>query len=74
MIQRIICIDHDTVKIANGFGKWYGQINYYTFMNIMLYAKNEKQLESFVHTVRILSNGVATEFGIQMCAILVRKI
>ena len=40
---------------------------------IKLYAKNEKSLNSLVQTVRIFSDYINIEFGIDKCAILVLK-
>ena len=40
---------------------------------IKLYAKNEKSLNSLVQTVRIFSDDIDIEFGIDKCAILVLK-
>ena len=41
--------------------------------DIKLFAKNEKELETQKHTVRIYSQEIGMEFGIEMCAILVMK-
>ena len=41
--------------------------------NIKLFAKNEKELETLIHTVRIYSPDVGMEFGIEKCAILIMK-
>ena len=42
--------------------------------DIKLFAKNEKEQETLIHTVRIYSRDIGMEFGIKMCAILVMKI
>ena len=39
--------------------------------DMKLFAKNEKELETLIHIVRIYSQGV--EFGIEKCALLVVK-
>ena len=35
--------------------------------NIKLFAKNEKELETLIHTVRIYSQDIGMEFGIEKC-------
>ena len=42
--------------------------------DIKLFAKNEKELETLIHAVRIYSQGIGMEFGIEKCAMLVMKI
>ena len=41
--------------------------------DIKLFAKNEKELETLIHTVRIYNQYVGMEFGIEKCAMLVMK-
>ena len=41
--------------------------------DIKLLAKNEKELETLIHTVRIYSQDIEMEFGIEKCALLVMK-
>ena len=41
--------------------------------DIKLSAKNEKELETLIHTVRIYSREIGMEFGIEKCAMLVMK-
>ena len=41
--------------------------------NIKLFAKNEKELETLTHAVRIYSQDIGMEFGIEKCAMLVMK-
>ena len=44
------------------------------YMNeIKLFAKNEKELETLIHTFRIYSQDIGMEFGIEKCAMLVMK-
>ena len=38
-----------------------------------LFAKDEKDLETLIHAVRIYSHDIVLEFGIEKCAMLVRK-
>ena len=50
------------------------RINHLLFMDdLKLYDKNEKQIDTFVNTVRVFSNDIRMEFGISKCAILVMK-
>ena len=41
--------------------------------NIKLFIKNEKELETLIHAVRIYSQDIGMEFGIEKCAMLVMK-
>ena len=41
--------------------------------DINLFAKNEKELETLIHAVRIYSQDIGMEFGIETCAMLVMK-
>ena len=41
--------------------------------DIKLFAKNEKELETLIHTVRIYSRDIGMEFGIEKCTMLVMK-
>ena len=36
-------------------------------------AKNEKKLETLIHTFRIYSQDIGMEFGIEKCAMLIMK-
>ena len=50
------------------------KINHLMYMDdIKLFAKNEKGLETLIHTVRIYSQDIGMEFGIERCALLVMK-
>ena len=40
---------------------------------IKLFAKNEKELETQIHAVRIYSQDTGMDFGIENCAMLVMK-
>ena len=40
---------------------------------IKLFAKNEKEFETLIHTVRIYSQDIGMEFGIEKCTLLVMK-
>ena len=41
--------------------------------DIKLFAKNEKELETLIHTVRIHRQDIGMEFGIEKCALLAMK-
>ena len=50
------------------------KFNHLMYMDdIKLFAKNEKELETLIHAVRIYSQGIGMEFCIEKCAILVMK-
>ena len=50
------------------------KINHLMYMDdIKLFAKNEKELETLIHTVRIYSQNIGMEFGIEECVMLVMK-
>ena len=40
---------------------------------IKIFAKNEKELETLIHAVRIYSQDIGMEFGIEKCTMLVMK-
>ena len=41
--------------------------------DIKLFAKNERELENLKHAVRIYSQGMGMEFGMEKCGMLVMK-
>ena len=41
--------------------------------DIKLFAENEKELDTQIHAVRIYSQDIGMEFGIEKCAILAMK-
>ena len=50
------------------------KINHLMYMDdINLFAKNEKELETLIHAVRIYSQDIGMEFGIEKYAIFVMK-
>ena len=50
------------------------KINHLMYMDdIKLFAKNERELETLIHAVRIYSQDIGMEFGIEKCAMLVMK-
>ena len=49
-------------------------VNHLMYMDdIKLFVKNEKELETLIHTIRIYSQDIGMEFGIEKCALLVMK-
>ena len=50
------------------------KINHLMYIDdIKLFAKNEKELETLIHVVRIYSQDIGMKFGIEKCATLVMK-
>ena len=50
------------------------RINHLLFMDdLKLYAMNEKGVDSLIQTVRVFSEDIGMEFGIEKCAVLVMK-
>ena len=50
------------------------KINYLMYMDdVKLFSKNEKELETLMHAVRIYSQNIGMEFGIEKCAMFVMK-
>jgi hypothetical protein len=50
------------------------KINHLLYMDdLKIYAKSRMELESLMNTVRIFSEDIGMEFGLQKCAILVLK-
>ena len=41
--------------------------------DIKIFTKNEKELETLIHAVRIYSQDIGMEFGIEKCTMLVMK-
>ena len=41
--------------------------------DIKLFTKNEKELKTLIHAVRIYSQDIGIEFGIEKCAMLIMK-
>ena len=51
------------------------KINHLMYMDdIKLFAKNERELETLIQTVRIYSQDIGMEFGIEKCTMLIMKI
>ena len=50
------------------------KINHLMYMDdVKLFAKNEKELETLIHAIRIYSQDLGMEFDIEKCAMLVMK-
>ena len=51
-----------------------GVVNHLLFMDdLKLYGKSERQVDSLVNTVRVVSQDISMEFGINNCAVLIMK-
>ena len=78
-LQFIIAMrpaNHILRKCAAGykFSRSQEKINHLMYMDdIKLFAKNEKELETLIHAVRIYSQDIGMEFAIEKCALLVMK-
>lgn len=52
----------------------HGQVNHLLFMDdLKLYARSEDELDSLIQTVRIISDDIGMEFGLEKCAVLILK-
>ena len=75
-IIAMMPLNHILRKCAAGYklNKSQERINHLMYMDdIKLFAKNEKELEILIHAVRIYSQNIWMEFGIEKCAMLVMK-
>ena len=62
------------VKAGYEWGKKEFSLNHLLFMDdLKLYGKSEKQIDSLVRTVHILSTDMGMEFGIRKCGLLILK-
>ena len=68
-------LNHILRKCADGYklSRSQEKINYQMYMDDKLFSKNEKELETLIHAVRIYIQDIGMEFGIQKCAMLVLK-
>ena len=69
-------LNHILRKCAAGYklSRSQEKVNHLMYIDdIKLFAKNEKELETLIHAVRIYSQGIGMEFSIEKCAILVMK-
>ena len=59
-------------KAAYEFSESKEKINHLLFMDdLMLYCRSEKGLDSLVQTIRVFSEDIGMEFGIEKCTMLV---
>ena len=75
-IIAMMPLNHILRKCSAGYklSRSQEKINYLMYMDdIKLFAKNEKELETLIHTVRIYSQDIGLEFGIERCALFVMK-
>ena len=72
----MMTLNHILRKFAAGckLSRLQEKINHLMYIDdIKLFAKNEKELETLIHTVRIYSQDIGMEFCIEKCAMLVMK-
>ena len=72
----MIPLNHILRKFNGGYKltKLQKKIYHLTYMDdIKLFAKNEKELETLIQAVRIYSDDIGLEFGIEKCAMLIMK-
>ena len=75
-IIAMMPLNHILRKCAAGYklSRSQEKINHLMYLDdIKLFAKNEKELETLIHAVRIYSQDIKMEFGIEKCAMLVMK-
>ena len=74
-IRAMMPLNHILRKCAAGYKLTRSQeINHLIYMDdIKLFAKNEKELATLIHAVRIYSQDIGMEFGREKCAMLVMK-
>ena len=75
-IIAMMPLNHILRKCAAGYtlSRSQEKINHLIYMDdIKLFAKNDKELETLIHAVRIYSQDIGMEFGIGKCAMLVMK-
>ena len=75
-IITMMPLNHILRKCAAGYKLSTSQekINHLMYMDdIKLFAKKERELETLIHTVRIYSQDIGMEFGIEKCATVVMK-
>ena len=68
--------NHILRKCTAGYklGRSQEKVNHLMYMDdIKPFEKNEKELETLIYTVRIYSQDIGMEFGIEKCAMLVMK-
>ena len=59
------------IKMGYSLGKDRGKLNHLLFMDdLKLYGRNVNEIDSLIQSVRIFSQDIGMEFGIQKCAML----
>ena len=72
----MMLLNHILRKCAAGYklSRSQEKINHLMYMDdIRLFAKNEKELETLIYAVKIYSQDIGMEFGIEKCAMPVMK-
>ena len=75
-IIAMMSLNHILRKCTAGYklSRSQEKVSHLMYMgDIKLFAKNEKELETLILTVRIYSRDIGMEFGIEKCAMLVMK-
>ena len=75
-IIAMMLLNHIIRKCTTGhkYSRLQEKINHLMYMDdIKLFAKNEKELKTLIHSVRIYSQDIRMEFGIEKCAMVVMK-
>ena len=75
-IIAMMPLNHKLRKCTAGYklSRSQEKINHLMYMDdIKLFAKNKKELETLIRAVRIYSQDIGMEFGIEKCAMLVMK-
>ena len=75
-IIAMMPLNHILRKCITGYilSRSQENINHLMYMDdIKLFAKNEKELETLIHAIRIYSLDIGMEFGIEKCTMLVMK-
>ena len=76
LIIAMMPLNHILRKCAAGYKLTRSQekINHLMYMDdFKLFAKNEKEMETLIYAVRMYSQDIGMEFGIEKCAMLVMK-
>ena len=75
-IIAMMPLNHKLRKCTAGYklSRSQKRVNHLMCMrDIKLFAKNEKELKTLIHTMRIYCHDIGMEFGIEKCALLVMK-
>ena len=63
-----------TLKQGYSFGKGKERLNHLLFMDdLKLYGSNDKEIDSLVKVVKIVSGGIGMQFGYDKCTVLKMK-